>query len=53
MNGVIVPIFARGDTSWYPRARLSRQPAVGNWGSVMQAVRTALADDAFARTGVD
>jgi len=36
----------RADTPWYPSARLIRQPARGEWISVMKTVRDAL--DAFA-----
>jgi len=33
----------RSDTPWYPGARLIRQPARGDWASVMNTVRDALA----------
>ncbi|MEC5407996.1 tetratricopeptide repeat-containing glycosyltransferase family protein [Paraburkholderia sp. MPAMCS5] len=46
-------LLERGDTPWYPRARLFRQPALGDWDSVMKAVGSALAGDALARSGVD
>jgi tetratricopeptide (TPR) repeat protein len=36
-------MLTRTDTPWYPRARLFRQPSLGDWGSVMQAARDALA----------
>ncbi|MFM0556949.1 tetratricopeptide repeat-containing glycosyltransferase family protein [Paraburkholderia sediminicola] len=35
-------MLERTDTPWYPRARLFRQPALGDWNSVMQAAREAL-----------
>jgi hypothetical protein len=35
-------MLERTDTPWYPRARLFRQPALGDWDSVMQAARDAL-----------
>jgi tetratricopeptide (TPR) repeat protein len=37
-------MLERTDTPWYPGARLFRQPALGDWDSVMQAVRDALAE---------
>ncbi|SMG28217.1 tetratricopeptide repeat protein [Paraburkholderia susongensis] len=35
-------MLERSDTPWYPRARLFRQPALGDWDSVIEAVREAL-----------
>jgi hypothetical protein len=46
-------MLERSDTPWYPRARLFRQPSLGDWNSVMETVRAALADHALAWTGVD
>lgn len=31
-------MLERADTPWYPQARLFRQPEVGDWSSVMQAL---------------
>ncbi|WP_165185476.1 tetratricopeptide repeat protein [Paraburkholderia dioscoreae] len=36
-------MLERTDTPWYPGARLFRQPALGDWDSVMQAARDTLA----------
>jgi tetratricopeptide (TPR) repeat protein len=36
-------LLERSDTPWYPSGRLFRQPALGDWGSVIDAVRDALA----------
>jgi hypothetical protein len=32
----------RDDTPWYPTAKLFRQPALGDWDSVIVRVREAL-----------
>jgi hypothetical protein len=37
-------LLGRSDTPWYPGARLFRQPVLGDWDSVLQAVREALAE---------
>ncbi|WP_323118496.1 tetratricopeptide repeat protein [Burkholderia alba] len=34
--------FADGDSPWYPRAHLHRQPAPGDWPSVVEAVADAV-----------
>ncbi|WP_341312648.1 tetratricopeptide repeat-containing glycosyltransferase family protein [Paraburkholderia sp. IMGN_8] len=36
-------MLERTDTPWYPRATLFRQPALGDWDSVIQGARDALA----------
>jgi tetratricopeptide (TPR) repeat protein len=35
-------LLGRSDSPWYPSARLFRQPATGDWGSVMSMVSEAL-----------
>ncbi|HEY4296778.1 MAG TPA: tetratricopeptide repeat-containing glycosyltransferase family protein [Paraburkholderia sp.] len=37
-------LLERSDTPWYPGARLFRQPVLGDWDSVIEAVREALAE---------
>jgi tetratricopeptide (TPR) repeat protein len=36
-------MLERSDTPWYPSTRLFRQPALGDWASVMQHARDVLA----------
>jgi hypothetical protein len=36
-------MLARADSPWYPTARLFRQPAIGDWESVVSRVRDQLA----------
>jgi tetratricopeptide (TPR) repeat protein len=38
----------RNDSPWYPTARLFRQPAIGDWDSVIEQTRRELADRAGA-----
>ncbi|HUX24056.1 MAG TPA: hypothetical protein VMV87_05510, partial [Burkholderiales bacterium] len=35
-------LVEREDSPWYPSARLFRQPALGDWDSVIDAVRQQL-----------
>ncbi|RKT27665.1 tetratricopeptide repeat protein [Paraburkholderia sp. RAU2J] len=42
-------LLERSDTPWYPGARLFRQPALGDWDSVMRATREALSASAGGR----
>jgi len=37
-------MLEREDSPWYPDVRLFRQPALGDWGTVIHFVRTALAN---------
>jgi ADP-heptose:LPS heptosyltransferase len=36
-------LLDRSDTPWYPRMRLWRQPAIGDWGSVVDDTLRSLA----------
>ncbi|MFT4069322.1 tetratricopeptide repeat protein [Paraburkholderia sp.] len=44
-------MLERTDTPWYPRARLFRQPALGDWDSVIDAARDALAGLSASHAG--
>ncbi len=39
-------LLNRNDSPWYPTMRLFRQPNLGNWRAVIEAVRTALVERA-------
>ena len=42
-------LLHRTDSPWYPTARLFRQPEIADWGSVIGALREALASLASTR----
>ncbi len=42
-------MLEREDSPWYPTMRIFRQPARGDWASVVSQVVTALQNDALAR----
>jgi Flp pilus assembly protein TadD len=45
-------LLDRDDSPWYPTMRLFRQPMPGDWTSVVQSVRAALAADGGAFTPI-
>jgi hypothetical protein len=45
-------MLERNDSPWYPSARLFRQPTLGDWTSVIGAVRHTLAELVFSKSGV-
>jgi tetratricopeptide (TPR) repeat protein len=46
-------MLERSDSPWYPSVRLFRQPSLGNWGSVINAVAHALTERVAAMTSND
>ena len=42
-------LLDREDSPWYPTARLFRQPAIGDWASVIDRVREELVQQFGAR----